>query len=231
MRRSDRFAAIEWKLGRGEHATRVHAHREWSVGVVLSGATSVRVGTRRARLERGGFLAAPPGALHLCMPEPGSGFAYSTLYVAAERAIPALGGATIGTVDESRAEALFAIITGTADEAELRDALAELAAALDSGSRSRLEPVPAMRFDGSAPGDLPGGSNRYRQYRSCRKEFGAGSSALLQTRRIEAAKALLRGGASVVDTAMECGYYDQSHLDRQFRLYTGLTPRAYRARR
>jgi len=229
--RNERFASIEWKRGDGEHATRVHAHSEWSVGVVRSGSTSVRVGTRSARLARGGYLLAPPGTLHLCRPDPGSGFTYSTLYVGAARSIPALGGALIGTVDESRAESLFARIVSGADETELRDALAELAAALDSGSRSRLEPVPAMRFDGAAPVDLPGGSDRYRAYRSCRKEFGAGSSALLQTRRIEAAKSLLRAGASVVDTAMECGYYDQSHFDRLFRLYTGLTPSAYRARR
>ena len=231
MRRSDRFAAIEWKLGEGEHARRVHAHSEWSVGIVRSGSTSVRVGTESARLERGGFLAVPPGTPHLCAPDPYSGFSYSTLYVGTERTrgLPILGRALVGEVDERAAESLCARIVASGDESELREALAALAATLDSGSRSRLGRVPAMRLDGTETEDHADGSDRYRRYRARLRACGAGSRAVFQTRRIEAAKTLLRSGSSIVETAMECGYYDQSHFDRLFRLYTGLTPSAYRA--
>lgn len=52
---------------------------------------------------------------------------------------------------------------------------------------------------------------------------------LLQ-QRVERAKELLKQtNRSIVDIALECGFNSHSHLSKQFRNFTGMTPTAYKA--
>lgn len=46
--------------------------------------------------------------------------------------------------------------------------------------------------------------------------------------RIEQAKELLRKGRDITDTALECGFFDQSHFHRHFKAMTSVTPQEYR---
>lgn len=49
--------------------------------------------------------------------------------------------------------------------------------------------------------------------------------------RVERAKQLLKQtDQSIVDIALDCGFNSHSHLSKQFRQFTGMTPKAYRAR-
>ncbi|ABW27088.1 AraC transcriptional regulator domain protein [Acaryochloris marina MBIC11017] len=51
---------------------------------------------------------------------------------------------------------------------------------------------------------------------------------LLQ-QRVERAKQLLKQtDQPIVDIAFECGFSSHSHLSRQFRQVTGMTPKVYR---
>jgi len=45
--------------------------------------------------------------------------------------------------------------------------------------------------------------------------------------RLERAKSLLQEGKSIVDTTYTCGFADQSHLNKHFNAYVGLTPKTY----
>ncbi len=45
--------------------------------------------------------------------------------------------------------------------------------------------------------------------------------------RVRAAQDLLSRGWPPADAAAECGFFDQSHLNRHFKLVTGVTPRQY----
>ncbi|HRC84032.1 MAG TPA: helix-turn-helix domain-containing protein [Thermoanaerobaculia bacterium] len=66
-----------------------------------------------------------------------------------------------------------------------------------------------------------------------RQEVGLGPKAYCRVRRFQAALALA-WGRPVIDwarLALDCGYYDQAHLIRDFRAFSGLAPRAYLASR
>jgi AraC family transcriptional regulator len=47
--------------------------------------------------------------------------------------------------------------------------------------------------------------------------------------RVERAKLLLKDKErAIVDIALECGFANQTHLNRHFRKFTGITPKTYR---
>jgi AraC family transcriptional regulator len=46
--------------------------------------------------------------------------------------------------------------------------------------------------------------------------------------RVERAKRMLRGGTSIIEIALTCGFTHQEHMTRIFRRAVGVTPAAYR---
>lgn len=54
------------------------------------------------------------------------------------------------------------------------------------------------------------------------------SQYLLTLRVQEAQRLLTLEGMNLVDVALRCGFYDQSHFTKKFRRATGITPAAYR---
>jgi AraC-like DNA-binding protein len=43
-------------------------------------------------------------------------------------------------------------------------------------------------------------------------------------RRLDRARALIRGGAALVEVALSCGFADQSHMTRNFKKAYGISP-------
>jgi AraC family transcriptional regulator len=65
--------------------------------------------------------------------------------------------------------------------------------------------------------------------RSFRGTFGYSPHAFVVRRRVEmAARYMLGTGMSLSDIALACGFVDQAHLCRHFRLVNGETPAAWR---
>jgi AraC-like DNA-binding protein len=62
-----------------------------------------------------------------------------------------------------------------------------------------------------------------------RDEVGLTPHAYLNQIRIREAKRKLAAGVSPAQVALECGFYDQSHLARVFRGATGVTPGRYQS--
>ncbi len=63
---------------------------------------------------------------------------------------------------------------------------------------------------------------------SVREELGMPPKALARLLRFERAAARLRAGAELVDLALDSGYYDQAHFNRDFKQFAGVTPTVYR---
>ena len=89
-----------------------------------------------------------------------------------------------------------------------------------------------LESDGAAPiGELAaelGWSRRHLAVRF-RDELGMPPKALARLLRFERAVKRLRAGDELADLALDAGYYDQAHFNRDFRAFAGTTPTEYRA--
>lgn len=62
-----------------------------------------------------------------------------------------------------------------------------------------------------------------------KQSIGISPYQYLSQQRVERAKQLLKTtDYPIVDIALECGFNSHSHLSKQFRQFTGMTPKAYR---
>jgi len=72
------------------------------------------------------------------------------------------------------------------------------------------------------------GLSRFHLIRLFRRQYGVTPFAYQRNLRVEQARAALRRGVSLADTAAAVGFADQSHLGRVFRSVMGATPGQYR---
>lgn len=72
-----------------------------------------------------------------------------------------------------------------------------------------------------------GGVSRFRLVRLFRAAFGLPPHAYQVAQRVVAARRRLEAGRKPVEVAHDVGFCDQSHLNRQFRRATGMTPSQY----
>jgi len=73
-----------------------------------------------------------------------------------------------------------------------------------------------------------GQRSRYTVLRLFRRATGMTPHGYLLNRRIERARRALAAGAPLAETALACGFFDQSHFSRVFKRFTGVTPGQYR---
>jgi AraC-like DNA-binding protein len=71
------------------------------------------------------------------------------------------------------------------------------------------------------------GASRYHLVRAFHREIGVTPSGYRRALRVAAARRLLRQGQRPGEVAATCGFYDQSHLNRHFKLAVGTTPGQY----
>ena len=65
------------------------------------------------------------------------------------------------------------------------------------------------------------GRSRRHLAASFREQIGMPPKALARLLRFERAVERLRGGADLAELALDCGYYDQAHFNRDFRQFAG----------
>lgn len=71
------------------------------------------------------------------------------------------------------------------------------------------------------------GTSKYHLVRSFHHQVGVAPSGYRRALRVAAAQRLLRRGWPPGAVAAECGFYDQSHLNRHFKSAYGVTPSQY----
>lgn len=67
----------------------------------------------------------------------------------------------------------------------------------------------------------------FQLVRAFKSHTGLTPIAYLTLLRLNKSKDLLASGNSLVETAMECGFFDQSHFSNNFKKYFGVTPKQF----
>ena len=241
MIRSEKDSALAAKLGTGpvQHAIRKHAHSTDSLSVVISGRTEVEIGFDRLVVNAGEFVWIPAGLAHLCRAIDSGQFEFAVLHVPAgdpsfdpyQHCSP-----RSGKIDTTWFTRLSSQTLGRPPASDLHG-LAKRCASIVLRANPlpirQADPVP-MEMERSESDErrtsAPEETDRFRSYRAFRSRYSLGPAAVHQVQRIEYAIALISDGVSIAEVAVRCGYFDQSHLVKAFRAYTGATPSAYRVK-
>jgi AraC-like DNA-binding protein len=237
-----------------DHRYAPHIHDDLTIACVDRGAARFQLENHRHVAPAGTVFLIPPHAVHTGEPATSLGYTYRVLYLDPAQLAARAGRARVpytwraGTTvvrNDQLAGALVRVhdaiaVPGAA--LEQGEALAVVARVLDEVLRSHAY--------APAPLDEPSAVRAARAYihahwnvdfslddlsraiglspfylaRSFRASVGMPPSAYRRALRVEAAKQLLRAGERPTAVAARCGFYDQAHLNRHFKLATGVTP-------
>jgi len=234
-----------------DHAYPMHAHDDWTVLLIDSGAVAYDLGRFHHLAVPDAVTLLPPGVPHDGRSATrGSGFRKRVLYLEADwlpKSAPSAAAVQPTFDDGGIVEAVRAIHRALRDPAELLDAEHE-ALVLRDRLLSRL--VEPKRLTPDAPlarrlrallddrvleaftiSDAAAvlGAHPSHLTRSFTRAYGMPPHRYLISRRVDHARRLLVDGWPVADAAASAGFHDQAHLTRHFRRILGTTPARFRA--
>lgn len=227
-----------------------HSHDEFGFGYIVDGAQDSWSGRGLVEAEAGDTITVNPGELHDGVGRNGHPRYWRMLFLSPE-AIRDYCDRPVGTAEFSlpvhrsrqalkfSADAFSALTQDQpdADHAEQLLILAlhaqldpDLATSRDTQCTSEVRMVLDMIFQswGSslslADFAVATGTSRYQILRRFSREIGATPHVYLTQHRIKRAKEMITAGLPLAETALACGFSDQSHLTRAFSRQLGLTP-------
>lgn len=232
-----------------------HSHPTYSIGAVdLGGSLFTGAPGGPVRLSPGSLVFIPAHRTHACNPLPGQAWSYQMLHLdaawlarlqqesglapdepirvcrdqAAYRAYCALNDLLFScapTLNKEAALIEFLMRHGSAQGAVLAEAPRPdpaVQAILEQWSQDLLQNASLQELACQT------GLSRYQLIRAFQRHTGLTPHRWQQNHRINLArKALLTGGA-LAEIAYHLGFADQSHFQRVFKHYTGVTPGQYR---
>ena len=237
---------------------KLHMHRTLSIGAIDKGKVQYQVGDKQAFLEPGSLAVINPETLHACNPISKTGRSYYMLYLDTDwclrvqqsiwkvDAFVELEKIRIDNellyshycktmehlIDETthieeKEQLLFDLVCRVFSLScypqKIRETYNEKIDELKSLLRTDLQkdlPINALAGKFS--------TNPYTLIRHFKLVTGITPHAYRMNCRIEQAKEYLRQGKDISDTALECGFFDQSHFHRHFKAMTTITPQKYR---
>lgn len=231
-----------------------HAHDQFGLGVLLSGAQRSWSGRGHVEAGPGDVITTNPGEMHDGVPSAGAQRAWRMVYLSPSAAFRHLGaGAQITQPVIRDARLRRAVLTlihrakhvDARETLALEEALAATLALLTARYTALTEASPSSRGglgralarlkdDPAAPVSLEElahleGVSAFQLLRRFVRELGITPHAYQAQLRIRLARRLLADGQAPAEVAYAAGFSDQSHLNRVFLRQVGVTPGRYRA--
>jgi len=234
-----------------DHAYPMHAHDDWTVLLIDSGAVSYDLDRMHHLALPDAVTVLPPGIPHDGRSASnGRGFRKRVLYLESgwlPESAPSAAAVQPTFDDGDIVEAVRAIHQALGYSAELLDAehatlvLRErLLTRLEAPGRQRADAPLARRLRGvlderaldtftiaEIAAEL--GAHPSHLTRSFTRAYGMPPHRYLISRRVDHARRMLVDGSRVADAAASAGFHDQAHLTRHFRRILGTTPARFRA--
>jgi len=239
-----------------DHRYSPHIHQDMTIACVDRGAARFDLENHAHVAAAGTVFLIPPQAVHTGEAATRAGYTYRVLYLEPAQLAARSGRATLRYAWRAASTVVRNCELVTALE-RIHDAVASRGAALEQGEALAavvrlLDDVLRSPVHRSSPREHPA-VRAARDYihehwrtdfsldelaravalspfylaRSFRAQIGMPPSAYRRALRVEAAKKLLRSGEPPIGVAARCGFYDQAHLNRHFKLATGVTPARY----
>lgn len=235
-----------------------HIHQRLSIGAVDQGKVVYDINGEKGVLSPGSLVLINPDTLHVCNPANGTIRSYYMLHLSTAWCfqvqqslweVDGFTGVEKIRIDDAKLYEQFCKTMGhMMDEKKLlqgkEQMLYELVCKIFYSACSpgvvKKEPKKDIKhlkrlLSKDLQRDLPLnllaeklGVNPYTLIRSFKAVTGITPHAYRMNCRIEHARTLLKQGRDIADTALECGFFDQSHFHRHFKAMTTVTPQEYR---
>lgn len=231
------------------HGFTPHRHDTYAIGTTLSGVQSFQYRRSQRHSLPGNILVLHPDEVHDGQAGTEAGFRYRMLYIEPALIQQVLGGKPLpfiegGLSDDPRlrraTRALLCNLESPMEPLEEDDVIYDLAQALDqiSGqrvSRKALDFVAAERARAFIHSALDrvvtldelsqaSGRDRWSLSRDFRALYGTSPYRYITHRRLDLARAMLKLGYPLAESAIAAGFFDQSHMTRQFIQAYGVSP-------
>ncbi|HEY2795582.1 MAG TPA: AraC family transcriptional regulator [Micromonosporaceae bacterium] len=233
-----------------DHAYPTHTHDTWTLLIVDDGVVHYDLDRHEHGALRSLVTLLPPHVSHDGRSATARGFRKRVIYLDDSQVGADLIGAAVDRpsvpdpVLRDRIARLNDALVAPGDEFEAAGRLALIVDRLRGQLGARPDPVAgrdrgvAVRLRELLDANVVGGltldaAARTLQahptylVRAFSREFGVPPHQDLTGRRLDRARRLLLAGTGVADVAAECGFYDQSHLNRHFKKMLGIAPTAY----
>ena len=236
-----------------------HSHPTFSIGAVDLGSSNFTgTAGGPTLLQAGAVVFVPSDCVHSCNPLPHTAWSYQMLHLDSTwlKALRQESGAwqckDVTLTRDARVYAEFcrlnAFLFSAADVQDKEVALIEFIGDCDRDdqatiaapeptiiARRRLQSVlECLQNDGIAMRSLTelakmADMSRYQLIRAFRASTGMTPHSYQLNLSINQARAWLRSGEDIADIAYRLGFADQSHFQRVFKDYAGVTPGLYRS--
>jgi AraC-like DNA-binding protein len=251
------FAELRYSKGSTD-SFKPHMHHTLSIGAIDQGEVLYDVNGEKATLAPGSLVLINPETLHACNPATATGRSYYMLHLDADWCFQVQQSMwevnrfvevekiriDDGSLYNQYCETMEHLMDERVHLQEKEQMLYDLVSGIFSVAcrlqairkerRGNIEQLKQL-LAADLQKDLPIISlakemdiNPYTLIRSFKAATGITPHAYRMNCRIEQARALLREGWDIAETALECGFFDQSHFHRQFKAMTTVTPQKYR---